>query len=58
MAKEHKDNLFGLMITYPSTCGIFEDTIKEVIDTVHENGGLVYMDGANMNAMTGYIKPG
>lgn len=56
-ADENKDNLAGLMITYPSTHGIFETKIIEIIDTIHENGGLVYMDGANMNAQVGLTSP-
>tara|TARA_B110000483_G_scaffold25943_2_gene30924 strand:+ start:5632 stop:8484 length:2853 start_codon:yes stop_codon:yes gene_type:complete len=54
----HKDNLSSLMITYPSTHGVFEHHIKEIIQIVHENGGLVYMDGANMNAQVGLTSPG
>ena len=57
-AEQHKDNLAGLMITYPSTYGIFEVEIKEIIDIIHRNGGLVYMDGANMNAQVGLTSPG
>lgn len=57
-AEKHKDNLGGIMITYPSTYGIFEETVNEIISTVHENGGQVYMDGANMNAQTGITGPG
>ncbi len=57
-AEKYKDNLSCLMITYPSTHGIYEAAIKEVIDVVHANGGLVYMDGANMNAQTGITSPG
>lgn len=56
-AIEHKDNLAGLMVTYPSTHGVFEAAIREVCDIVHENGGLVYMDGANMNAQVGLTSP-
>ena len=48
-----KDELAAAMITYPSTCGIFDDNIREMIDTVHEFGGMVYLDGANMNAQVG-----
>ncbi|WP_185869636.1 aminomethyl-transferring glycine dehydrogenase [Blattabacterium cuenoti] len=55
--KENKDFLSVLMITYPSTNGIYETHIKELIDIIHENGGQVYMDGANMNAQVGLIKP-
>ncbi|MEM8951417.1 MAG: aminomethyl-transferring glycine dehydrogenase [Pseudomonadota bacterium] len=57
-AAEHKDHLAALMITYPSTHGVFESTITEVIEIVHEHGGQVYLDGANMNAMVGIAKPG
>jgi len=54
----HKENLSALMITYPSTYGAFDSNIKEVISLVHEAGGQVYMDGANMNAQTGLTSPG
>ncbi len=57
-AEEHKDNLACLMITYPSTHGVFEDEILTIIDIVHKNNGLVYMDGANMNAQVGLTSPG
>lgn len=57
-AEEHKDNLAGCMITYPSTHGIFEVEIKEMCDVVHKFGGQVYMDGANMNAQVGITSPG
>ena len=57
-AGKHKDTLAALMITYPSTHGIFEEGIREVCQIVHENGGQVYMDGANMNAMVGLARPG
>ena len=56
-AEEHKDNLAGCMITYPSTHGIFEQAIREMVDTIHANGGYVYMDGANMNAQIGWTNP-
>ena len=56
-AAEHKDTLGALMVTYPSTHGVFEDTIKEVCRIVHEHGGQVYMDGANMNAQVGLCRP-
>ena len=46
------------MITYPNTYGIFDENIKQIIDIIHQNGGLVYMDGANMNAQCGYTSPG
>ena len=55
---EHQDKLGALMITYPSTHGVFEETVREVCSTVHEHGGLVYMDGANMNAQVGLCRPG
>ena len=57
-AEEHAKNLSCLMITYPSTHGIFEGKIKEIIDIIHENGGQVYFDGANMNALVGLSSPG
>lgn len=57
-AEEHKDNLAAIMITYPSTHGVFEENILDIIDIVHKNGGLVYMDGANMNAQVGLTNPG
>ncbi|MFZ2287644.1 MAG: aminomethyl-transferring glycine dehydrogenase [Bacteroidales bacterium] len=57
-AVEHRDNLSAAMITYPSTHGVFEEAIIEMTRIVHENGGLVYMDGANMNAQVGLTSPG
>ena len=57
-AEEHKDKLSALMITYPSTHGVFEEAIKEICQIVHDNGGQVYLDGANLNAMVGIAKPG
>ena len=57
-AEKYKNNLAGLMVTYPSTHGVFEESIKEICDLIHENGGLVYMDGANMNAQVGLTSPG
>lgn len=57
-AIQHKDNLAGCMITYPSTHGIFEKEIRELCQIVHDNGGQVYMDGANMNAQVGITNPG
>jgi glycine dehydrogenase len=57
-AQKNKDSLAGLMVTYPSTHGVFEEGIKEICDIIHENGGLVYMDGANMNAQVGLTAPG
>ena len=56
-AKEHKDNLGALMITYPSTHGVFEESVIEVTDIIHKYGGQVYMDGANMNAQVGLTNP-
>ncbi len=56
-AIQHKDNLSALMVTYPSTHGVFESAIVEITDLIHENGGLVYMDGANMNAQVGLTNP-
>lgn len=56
-AEQYKDNLSCLMITYPSTHGAFEEAILDIIKIVHENGGLVYMDGANMNAQVGLTSP-
>jgi glycine dehydrogenase len=57
-AMEHKENLCAAMITYPSTHGVFEEAIVEMVSIVHANGGLVYMDGANMNAQVGLTSPG
>jgi glycine cleavage system P protein (glycine dehydrogenase) len=56
--EQHSANLAALMITYPSTHGVFEETITEICDLIHEHGGQVYMDGANLNAMVGVCKPG
>jgi glycine dehydrogenase len=56
-ALEHKDDLACLMVTYPSTHGVFEEAITEICQLIHENGGLVYMDGANMNAQVGLTSP-
>ncbi|SNR62189.1 aminomethyl-transferring glycine dehydrogenase [Lutibacter flavus] len=53
----HKDKLAALMVTYPSTHGVFESTIKEITEIIHKNGGQVYMDGANMNAQVGLTNP-
>jgi glycine dehydrogenase len=55
---EHRDRLAALMITYPSTHGVFESSIKEICSLIHEAGGQVYMDGANMNAQVGLCSPG
>ena len=57
-AEEHKANLAGCMITYPSTHGVFEETVIEVCQITHDAGGQVYIDGANMNAMVGLSRPG
>ncbi|RBP32153.1 glycine dehydrogenase [Oceanihabitans sediminis] len=54
----HKDNLSCLMVTYPSTHGVYEASIKEITKIIHDNGGQVYMDGANMNAQVGLTNPG
>lgn len=56
-AEQHKENLSCLMVTYPSTHGVFEEAITEICDIVHQYGGLVYMDGANMNAQVGLTSP-
>lgn len=57
-AIQHKDNLACLMVTYPSTHGVYEESIIEITNIIHENGGQVYMDGANMNAQVGLTSPG
>ncbi len=57
-AEKHKDDLAAIMVTYPSTHGVFEDTIRDICKTVHDYGGQVYLDGANMNAMVGLAQPG
>ncbi|MFQ5492272.1 MAG: aminomethyl-transferring glycine dehydrogenase subunit GcvPB, partial [Phycisphaerae bacterium] len=57
-AVEHGDELAALMITYPSTHGVFEPAIRQICDLIHEHGGQVYLDGANLNAMLGVAKPG
>lgn len=56
-AELHKDNLAALMVTYPSTHGVFESSIREITEIIHTNGGQVYMDGANMNAQVGLTNP-
>ncbi len=56
-AAEHRDTLAALMVTYPSTHGVFETSIREICDIVHAQGGQVYMDGANMNAQVGLVRP-
>ena len=55
---EHSSNISAIMITYPSTHGVFEDTIQETCDIIHSHGGQVYIDGANLNALVGLCKPG
>lgn len=55
--EQHKENLACLMVTYPSTHGVFEEHIKDLCEAIHANGGLVYMDGANMNAQVGLTSP-
>ena len=57
-AEAHKENLAALMVTYPSTHGVFEEAIQEICQTIHDFGGQVYMDGANMNAQVGLTSPG
>ncbi len=57
-AEAHKDDLACIMVTYPSTHGVFEEAIVEVCDIIHDNGGQVYLDGANMNAQVGLSRPG
>ncbi len=57
-AEKHADTLSCIMITYPSTHGVFESGVKEICDIIHKNGGQVYMDGANMNAQVGFTSPG
>src|SRR6185436_17625271 len=57
-AEQYSKQLAGVMITYPSTYGIFEESVKEISAIVHQHGGQVYMDGANMNAQVGLTSPG
>ncbi|HQG77582.1 MAG TPA: aminomethyl-transferring glycine dehydrogenase [Bacteroidales bacterium] len=57
-AEQNRENLAGIMITYPSTHGVYEEAVVEMIGIIHQNGGLVYMDGANMNAQVGLTSPG
>ena len=57
-AEQHSDRLGALMVTYPSTHGVFEEEIREICDVIHQHGGKVYMDGANMNAQVGLTSPG
>uniref|UniRef100_A0A8C2DSX9 Glycine cleavage system P protein n=1 Tax=Cyprinus carpio TaxID=7962 RepID=A0A8C2DSX9_CYPCA len=58
MVDKHKANLAAIMITYPSTNGVFEENVSEVCELIHQNGGQVYLDGANMNAQVGLCRPG
>jgi glycine dehydrogenase len=58
LTEEHRPNLSALMVTYPSTHGVFEETIREITSIIHDAGGQVYMDGANMNAQVGLTSPG
>ena len=53
---KHKENLAAIMITYPSTNGVFEENIGDVCDLIHQHGGQVYLDGANMNAQVGSVR--
>ena len=57
-ATQYASELCCIMVTYPSTHGVFESRIREIVDIVHDNGGQVYMDGANMNAQVGLTNPG
>jgi glycine dehydrogenase len=57
-AETHSENLGALMVTYPSTHGVFEEKITDICDLIHKHGGQVYMDGANLNALVGIAKPG
>ena len=57
-AAQYSNDLSGIMITYPSTYGVYEETVKEITDIIHQHGGQVYMDGANMNAQVGLTAPG
>ena len=57
-AEQYADKLAGIMITYPSTYGVYEETVKDITEIVHQHGGQVYMDGANMNAQVGLTAPG
>lgn len=57
-AQEHADRLAAVMITYPSTHGVFEETVREICEIAHANGGQVYLDGANLNALVGLARPG
>jgi glycine dehydrogenase len=57
-AEQYSNSLAGIMITYPSTFGVYEETVKDITDIIHQHGGQVYMDGANMNAQVGLTAPG
>jgi glycine dehydrogenase len=56
-AEKHADRLAALMITYPSTHGVFEEAVKDVCAVIHKHGGQVYLDGANLNALVGLVRP-
>lgn len=56
-AEQHRDALSAIMITYPSTHGVYEEGIRDICRIIHENGGQVYMDGANLNAQIGIMQP-
>ncbi len=57
-AQEHSENLAAIMVTYPSTHGVFESRIREITEIIHQHGGMVYLDGANLNAQVGLARPG
>merc|ERR1712146_735722 len=57
-AEKHSKDLAALMVTYPSTHGVFEEKIMDICEVIHKHGGQVYMDGANLNALVGVAKPG
>ncbi|MGA1132805.1 MAG: aminomethyl-transferring glycine dehydrogenase [Prochlorotrichaceae cyanobacterium] len=57
-AEQHRENLSALMMTYPSTHGVFEHSVREICQIIHDNGGQVYLDGANLNALVGLCRPG
>ena len=57
-AEMHSENLGALMVTYPSTHGVFEEKITDICELIHKHGGQVYMDGANLNALVGIARPG
>ena len=57
-AQQHADELAAVMVTYPSTHGVFENEIRRICEVVHQAGGQVYLDGANLNALVGLCRPG